>query len=60
MNRLNEIKRWMDENRKNIVIELLRQADDNKLSETGRCVKYAYELLDILNLPNDKDQPRRK
>lgn len=52
MNRINQIKRWMNENKNYSVIKMVRESDDDGLSETGRCVKYAYELLAALDTPN--------
>jgi hypothetical protein len=59
MNRLDQIKKWMEENRNYSVIETISEANDDALSETGRCVKYAYELLDMLVSPNDPSSATR-
>lgn len=46
----------MNENRNHSVITITKKAPDDDLSESGRCLKYAYELLDMIESPNDQDQ----
>jgi hypothetical protein len=50
--RIDQIRRNLENFKNDVVINDMRTADDSILREMALCVKYAYELIDALDTPN--------